>query len=198
MFLYPSLKSLPGSSPYTANPTPKSGKVWFFRIFGRFFRLPKRMSKLTSKKRRKKCENRGFRLPKSLPKPSRNAFKIDVPKNMRFFIVFCLMFLVFSIFDFLKISVSPRREPIFKVFAKIVFSLFACIFGPKNLPKTLPKRCPNPSKVDAKNGLFFNFDFFGFWPRFGNLLGLQDGAKLAQNALPRFWRSSSGGFQKPS
>ena len=26
----------------TANPTPKSGKVWFFRIFGRFFRLPNR------------------------------------------------------------------------------------------------------------------------------------------------------------
>ena len=71
---------------------------------------------------------------------------------------------------------------IFKVFAKIVFLLFPCIFGPKNLPKTLPKQCLDPLKIDAKNCLFFNFDFLGFWPRFGSLLGLQHGAKLAQKA----------------
>ena len=34
-------------------------------------------------------------------------------------------------------------------------SLLACIFEQKSLPKTLPKRGPNPSKIDAKNGLFF-------------------------------------------
>ena len=49
----------------------------------------------------------------------------------------------------------------------------------KNLPKTLPKRGPNPSKIDAENVLFFNIDFFGFRPRFWSLLGLQDGAKSA-------------------
>ena len=32
----------PRSLGTTANPTPKCGKVWFFRIFGRFFRLPNR------------------------------------------------------------------------------------------------------------------------------------------------------------
>ena len=32
----------PRSLGTTANPTPKSGKVWFFRIFSRFFRLPNR------------------------------------------------------------------------------------------------------------------------------------------------------------
>ena len=32
---------------------------------------------------------------------------------------------------------------IFMVLAKRVFLQFACIFGPKNLPKTLPKRGPN-------------------------------------------------------
>ena len=32
----------PRSLGTTANPTPKSGKVWFFHIFGRFFRLPNR------------------------------------------------------------------------------------------------------------------------------------------------------------
>ena len=30
-------------------------------------------------------------------------------------------------------------------------SPFVCIFGPKNLPKTLPKRGPSPSKINAKN-----------------------------------------------
>ena len=67
------------------------------------------------------------------------------------------------------------------VLAKRVFLQFACIFGPKNLPKTLPKRGPNPSKIDAENVLFFNIVFFGFRPRFWSLLGLQLGAKLAQN-----------------
>ena len=55
----------------------------------------------------------------------------------------------------------------------------------KNLPKTLPKRGPNPLKIDAKNVLFFNIDFFGFRPRFWRVLGLQDGAKsAAQLAAP--------------
>ena len=58
-------------------------------------------------------------------------------------------------------------------------SVFSCIFGPKNLPKTLPKRGPNPLKIDAKNMLFFNIDFFRFWHRFWSLLGFQVGAKLA-------------------
>ena len=71
---------------------------------------------------------------------------------------------------------------IFKVFAKIVFLQLSCIFGQKNLPKTLPKRGPNPSKIDAKNMLFFNIHFYTFWPRFWRVLSFQLGAKLAQNA----------------
>ena len=51
----------------------------------------------------------------------------------------------------------------------------------KNLPKTLPKRGPNPSKIDAENVLFFDIDFFGFRARFWSLLGLQLGTKLAKN-----------------
>ena len=51
----------------------------------------------------------------------------------------------------------------------------------KNLSKTLPKRGPNPSKIDAKNMLFFNIHFYGCGPRFWRVLGLQVGAKLAQN-----------------
>ena len=45
--------------------------------------------------------------------------------------------------------------------------LFAWIWDPKNLPKTLEKRCPNPYKIDPKNVLFFNIDFSGFGLDFG-------------------------------
>ena len=80
---------------------------------GRFFRLPKRAWKMTSKKHRKKCENHGFWPPKPLPKPSQNPIKIEVPKNMRFFIDFCSMFFFFSIIDFLKIVVFPKENHCF-------------------------------------------------------------------------------------
>ena len=58
-------------------------------------------------------------------------------------------------------------------------SLFACIFVPKNLLKTLPERRPNPLKIDTKNVLLFNVGFFMFWHRSWTALGLQVGAKLA-------------------
>ena len=56
-------------------------------------------------------------------------------------------------------------------------------FPPKNLPKTHPKRGPNPSKIDAENVLFFNIDFWRFRPRNWSLLGFQDGAKLASKSI---------------
>ena len=49
-----------------------------------------------------------------------------------------------------------------------------------------PKPGPNPKKIDCENVLFFNIDFFGFWPRFRRVLGLQDGAKLALKPLKNF------------
>ena len=58
-------------------------------LLGRIFALPKRAAKTTSKKHRKKCENRGFWPSKTIPKPSQNPLKIEVPKNMWFFIDFC-------------------------------------------------------------------------------------------------------------
>ena len=91
-----------------------------------------------------------------------------------------------------KYQFSLGKITIFKDFAKIVFLLFPCIFGQKNLPKTIPKRSPNPLTIDAKNGLFFNFEFLGFWPRFGSLLGLQVGAKMAQNGLQTWGRYFPG------
>ena len=40
------------------------------------------------------------------------------------------------------------------------------------MPKTLPKRGLNPSKIDAKNVLFFHTDFFGFGIQFWRVWGL--------------------------
>ena len=57
--------------------------------------------------------------------------------------------------------------------------LFAWIWDPKNHPKTSWKPCPGDPKIYLENMLFFNIDFFAFWPRFWSLLGLQDGAKSA-------------------
>ena len=45
-----------------------------------------------SKKMRKKCENQGFWPPKTHLKPTQNPAKIDVPKNIRFFGDFCLIY----------------------------------------------------------------------------------------------------------
>ena len=90
-------------------------------------------------------------------------------------------FLIFKTSKPWKYQFYLGKTTIFKVFAKNVFLQFSSIFGSKNLPKTLPKRSPNDEKIDAKNVLFFNIDFLGFRPRFWSLLGLQDGAKLAQN-----------------
>ena len=42
-----------------------------------------------------------------------------------------------------------------------------------------PESSPGASKIDAKNVLFFNIDFFGFRPRFWRVLGFQLGAKSA-------------------
>ena len=46
----------------------------------------------TLEKTLKKSEKPGFWPPKTIPKSFQNAFKIDVPKNMQFFIDFCSMF----------------------------------------------------------------------------------------------------------
>ena len=53
------------------------------------------------------------------------------------------------------------------------------MFGPKNIPNTVPKRGLNPSRINAENVLFFNIDFFRFRPRFWRALGFQLGAKSA-------------------
>ena len=147
----------PRSLGTTANPTPKSGKVWFFRIFGRFFRLPNRAGKMILKKHRKNCENKGFAPPKTLPKSFQKPSKINVPKNVRFFMDLWSK----------NASLHKRRHQFRIGFYSVFFAcrtlflvpLFACMFDLKNLPKILPKRNPIHSKIDAENILFFYVGF---------------------------------------
>ena len=64
----------------------------FFAFFA-FFALPSCIQNFASKKLRKKCENRGFWPPKTLPKPSQNPSKIEAPKNMQILRAFGQFFL---------------------------------------------------------------------------------------------------------
>ena len=114
------------------------------------------------------------------PKPPQNPPKIHSKSMSQKTCDFSLIFVRFLLLvaraniDFVLVVTIQNGSRMF--FFKL---LFAWIWGPKNLPKTLEKRCPNPYKIDPKNVLFFNIDFFGFWPRFRRVLGLQDGAKSA-------------------
>ena len=142
-------------------------------------------SKIEQKwKHRKNCENHGFWLPKTFPKSIQNASKIDVSKNMRFFMDFC-WFLVACCKS--RASNFMRPRSVLLAFHRNQVFAFGIRFRSKNLSKTLPKRGPNPSKIDAKNVLFFNIHFFGFRPRFGRVLGLQVEAKFAILAPQKFW-----------
>ena len=79
-----------------------------------------------------------------------------------------------------------------------MFLQFSSIFLQKNVPKTLPKRGLDPSKIDVETVLFFNIAFFRFWPRFwrvlgqlGPQLGSQLGAQIrASHSKNRFFSLS--------
>ena len=133
---------------------------------------------------RKNRENHGFF---GFPKRSQNRPKIHSksmsPKTYDFSSNFARKMLSCNSADIDFVLVFPILFACRALFFK---SLFACILRPKNLPKTLPKRRPNPLKIDAKNVLLFNIVFFRFRPRFWTLLGLQLGAKLASKRKKLF------------
>ena len=71
-------------------------------------------------------------------------------------------------------------QPVFcKDFRFFVVSDVALFLGPKNLSKTSPKPLRNHDQIESENKLFFNIDFFRFWPRFWRVWRPQIGAKLA-------------------
>ena len=114
------------------------------------------------------------------PNPSQNEAKILLKSTFQKTCDFSLIFVRFLLLvaraniDFVLVFTVQNGSRTF--FFKL---LFAWIWGPKNHPKTSQKPCPGDPKIDLENVLFFNIDFFGFWPRFRRVLGLQDGAKSA-------------------
>ena len=106
----------------------KHSRVYFWRVhFGRvlgghfgtkirkkrFFGSSKSCLKCMSKKHRKMYKNQWFLPSKTLPKPFQNAFKIDVRKDMQFFIGFCSILFFVLLFDFLKILIFPKENQYF-------------------------------------------------------------------------------------
>ena len=84
----------------TAQPAQKLGVKPFLGLKMRFCCLPKIILFFASIFSRKKCKNHGFWPPKTLPKSIQNAFKIDVPQNLHFFIDFLLILVVFGFVRF--------------------------------------------------------------------------------------------------
>ena len=136
----------------------------------------------TNDEKSAKIEDFGF------PKPSQNPSKTP-PKSMSQ--QTCDFSSIFASKSLCRKSADIDFVLVFTVLVacRTLFceSLFACIFGPKNLTKTFPKRSPNPLKIDAKNVLVFNIDFLRFGRRFGRALGLQDETKLPILAPQNFW-----------
>ena len=118
-----------------------------------------------------------FGFPKPPQKPSKTPPKSMSQQTCDFSAIFARKNHCCKSADIDFVSVFPI---LFACWALFFQSLLACIFGPKNQPKTLPKRRPNPLKIDAKSVLFFNIDFLRFRRRFWRLLGLQLAAKLGR------------------
>ena len=138
----------------------------------RLFCLPRIISFFACIFPRNNYKNQGFWLPKTLPKPMQNCFKIDVPKNMRFCIDFCLIFVVCCKG---RTSKFMRPRSVLWTFHQNQLFTFGMHFGSEKPTKNPSKTMPNLWKIDAKNASFFNIDFFRFWGRFWRVLGLQLG-----------------------
>ena len=126
----------------------------------RFLSLPKIILFFASIFSRKNRENHGFWPPKAIPKPSQNAFKIDVPKNIQFLEVFCHCFCMFVIFETLKISIFPRENHYFQGFRqKRVFALFDK-FSLKKPSKNPSKTEPDPFQNRCQERIVFQRLYF--------------------------------------
>ena len=112
-FVIPSLLLSPGGGGMTGNRHQKSTISVLLGLLGRFLALPERASKTTSKKHRKKRENRGFWPSKPLPKPFQNPIKTEVPKNMQFLSAFSTTSFKTQSLETLKISIFPRENHYF-------------------------------------------------------------------------------------
>ena len=123
----------------------------------RFLSLQKIILFFASIFSRKNRENHGFWPPKTLPKPSQNPFKIDVPKNIRFFIEFCS-----------KNAFLQQRRHRFRIGFSNTFCLsgtflriaFRMHFGSKKPTKNQSKTTSEPFKNRCQKCVVFQHRFF--------------------------------------
>ena len=132
-----------------------------------FVRLPKSIANFTSIFIAKNRKIVDFSLPKLSQNPTEMPLKSMSQKTCDFSSIFDLRTVCCKSADINFVLVFPILFACRTLFFK---SLLACLLAPKNLSKPLPKRCPNPSKIDAKNVLFlvslfsgFGLDFGGSW-----------------------------------
>ena len=122
-----------------------------------FCALPECASRTTSKKHRKNCENHRFWLPKTLPKSIQNASKIDVSKNMRFFMDFC-WFLVACCKSRTSNFMRPRN--VLLAFHRNQVFAFGIRFRSKKRFKNPSKTRPEPFQNRCQKCAVFQHPFF--------------------------------------
>ena len=127
----------------------------FFDVFSMsFFECGSEGAKIDQK-----CENQEFWAPKTHPKCPQNAFKIDVPKNMRFFMDFCSIFVACC-----KSRTSKFMRPrsvLLMLHTKRIFA-FCMDFG-TNKPTKNPKASKTrsePFKNQYQKGIVFLTSIF--------------------------------------
>ena len=155
--------------------------------FFRFFGLRKNCWKNASKKHRKKCENQGSWPPKTVSKPSQNPSKIDVPKNMQFFIDFCSNFDACCKSQHQK-NVRPRSV----LLAFHTIRLFACgmHFWSKKPTKNPPKTRSEAFRNRCRKRVVFQHRFFRLSDSILEPLGPPTWSQVGRLELP-------APFQKP-
>ena len=124
-------------------------------LVGNFFRflcLPKCLPNFASKNHGKKCENRGFRPPKTLPKSFQNASEIEVPTNMRFFIDFESKFDACCKSQHQK---NVRTRNVLSTFHTIRLIALSMHFRSENFTENPLKTMSEPFKLRCKKHLVF-------------------------------------------
>ena len=136
----------------------------------RFFSLPKIILFFVSIFFEKIAKIKDF----GSPDPCQNPFKMPSKSMSQ---KTCDFPLIFADFWLLVARPEPQISCAHAVFCglftEIKCSLLAYVFNPKNLSKNIPKRSPNPSKIDAKNVLFFQHRFFRVSASILGVLGFQ-------------------------
>ena len=142
-FPYPFLSPGAWGSPEPSSKKSLSASCWLILVV--FFAFPTAPVKWHRKNIEKSAKIKDFGFPNPAQTPPQILSKSRSQKTWDFSPIFVRFFLILKTSKPWKYQFYLGKITIFKVFAKIVFLQLSWIFGQKNLPKTLPKRGPNPS-----------------------------------------------------